>query len=193
MNDYLLIFALLLALELVYFHIADRFNIIDKPNQRSSHTRIVLRGGGIIFVLGLWVWSLFFGFQYPWLLVAVTLAAGVSFIDDVHSLPDSIRLIAQFAAMGMMLWQLGVVTWTTWWMVPIALVICVGATNIYNFMDGINGITGAYSLGVLIPLFMKNETLRLQVGEDFMEPSLLVVTGLSLLVFCFFNFRKRAK
>lgn len=193
MNDYLLIFALLLVLELVYFHIAGRFNIIDKPNQRSSHKRIVLRGGGIIFVLSLWVWSLFFGFQYPWLLTAVTLAAGVSFVDDIHSLPDSIRLITQFAAMGMMLWQLGVVSWATWWMVPIALVICVGATNIYNFMDGINGITGAYSLGVLIPLFMKNETLRLQIGEGFMEPSLLVVTGLSLLVFCFFNFRKRAK
>lgn len=101
------IFAIILVLlaigELVYFRIADKCNIIDKPNERSSHTRVVLRGGGIIFTIGLWIWSAFWGFQYPWLLAAVTLAAGVSFVDDIHSLPDSIRLVAQFAAMGMML------------------------------------------------------------------------------------------
>ena len=98
---YLIIAAILVAAELLYFRIADRFNIIDKPNQRSSHTKVVIRGGGIIFVIGLWVWSAFFGLQYPWLLVAVTLAAGVSFVDDIHSLPDSVRLVVQFAAMTM--------------------------------------------------------------------------------------------
>ena len=91
---YLIISALLLAAELVYFRIADRFNIIDKPNQRSSHSSIVLRGGGIIFVLGLWIWAAFFGFQNIWFLIAVTLVAGISFIDDIHSLPDSVRLVA---------------------------------------------------------------------------------------------------
>ena len=49
---YVLIFALLFFAELFYFHIADKFNIIDKPNERSSHASIVLRGGGIIFLLG---------------------------------------------------------------------------------------------------------------------------------------------
>ena len=48
-----MIFIILLALEVVYFHIADWCNIIDKPNERSSHSTIVLRGGGIIFMLGL--------------------------------------------------------------------------------------------------------------------------------------------
>ena len=43
---YAIIFALLLTLELLYFRIADHFNIIDKPNERSSHSKIVLRGGG---------------------------------------------------------------------------------------------------------------------------------------------------
>ena len=52
---YLIIFVLLLAAELVYFRIADKFNIIDKPNERSSHSTIVLRGGGIIFLIGAWV------------------------------------------------------------------------------------------------------------------------------------------
>lgn len=92
---YTIIFALLFVLELLYFRIADHFNIIDKPNERSSHSKVVLRGGGVIFVLGFWVWSAFFGFQYPWALAAVTLAAGISFVDDIHSLPDSIRLAVQ--------------------------------------------------------------------------------------------------
>lgn len=49
---YLIIAALLFAAELIYFRVADYFNIIDKPNARSSHTKVVLRGGGIIFLFG---------------------------------------------------------------------------------------------------------------------------------------------
>ena len=55
MTTYIIIFVLLLVAELVYFRIADKCNIIDKPNQRSSHSTIVLRGGGIIFLIGAWV------------------------------------------------------------------------------------------------------------------------------------------
>ena len=91
MVTYLVILALLVVLEVCYFKVADRFNIIDKPNERSSHTRIVLRGGGIIFTIALWIWSAWYGFNYPWLLAGVTLAAGISFVDDIHSLPDSLR------------------------------------------------------------------------------------------------------
>ena len=201
MQLYIGILALLFVLELCYFKIADRFNIIDKPNQRSSHTRIVLRGGGIIFTIALWIWSIWYGFEYPWLLAGVTLAAGISFIDDIHSLPDSLRLVVQFAAMAMILYQVvdggKLIGDSQWWELMaygvIALIVTVGATNIYNFMDGINGITGGYSLAVLIPLIIKNEELTMRNGEGFVEPSLLIVVGLSLLVFCLFNFRKKAK
>lgn len=201
MQLYIGILALLFVLELCYFKIADRFNIIDKPNQRSSHTRIVLRGGGIIFTIALWIWSIWYGFEYPWLLAGVTLAAGISFIDDIHSLPDSLRLVVQFAAMAMILYQVvdskELMGDSQWWELMaygvIALIVTVGATNIYNFMDGINGITGGYSLAVLIPLIIKNEELAMKNGEGFVEPSLLIVVGLSLLVFCLFNFRKKAK
>ena len=79
MITYLVILALLGVLEVCYFKVADRFNIIDKPNERSSHTRIVLRGGGIIFTIALWVWNIWAGFQYPWMLAGVTLAAGIWF------------------------------------------------------------------------------------------------------------------
>lgn len=190
MITYLIIAAILLAAELLYFRVADHFNIIDKPNQRSSHTRIVLRGGGIIFTIGLWVWSAFYGFQYPWFLAAVTLAAGISFIDDIHSLPDSVRLVVQFLAMGLMLYQLTIghgdllPAWWAWALFIVAgLIVCVGATNIYNFMDGINGITAAYSLAVLVPLALVNQV----------DQSLIIVTILSVLVFSIFNFRPKNK
>ena len=78
---YIVIFFILLITELLYFRIADKFNIIDKPNERSSHTSVVLRGGGIIFLIGAWVWSLFYGFHYPWFLAGLTLVAGVRHIE----------------------------------------------------------------------------------------------------------------
>lgn len=184
---YCIVFFLLLILEIVYFLVAKHFRIIDRPNQRSSHSRVVLRGGGIIFLLGVWVWSAFWGFIYPWFLIAVTLAAGVSFIDDIHSLPDSLRLIVHFIAMGLMFHQLGLIHLNLWWAVILALVVCVGATNIYNFMDGINGITAGYSLAVLIPLLLLN------IRSEFVESSLIIVTILSVLVFGYFNFRPKNK
>ena len=184
---YLLITALLLAAELVYFRIADKCNIIDKPNQRSSHSSIVLRGGGIIFVLGLWIWAAFFGFHNIWFLIAVTLVAGVSFIDDIHSLPDSVRLVAQFAAMALMFYQLDMLHWNMWWIILIAMIVCVGASNIINFMDGVNGITGAYAMASLLPLFLLNKEL------GFADESLIAVVALADIVFCCFNFRPKGK
>lgn len=177
----------LVVLELAYFRIADHFNIIDKPNLRSSHKHITIRGGGVIFLLGAWLYAAFFGLHYPWFMVGLSLITAVSFIDDVRSVPNTYRLIAQFLSMFLMFYDLGICTLNLWWMVAIALVICVGIINAYNFMDGINGITGGYSLAVLIPLMVLNSSLH------YVEMSYLVVTTLSVLVFCFFNFRKKAR
>lgn len=184
---FILIFVLLVLLELAYFRIADRFNIIDKPNLRSSHTSIVLRGGGIIFLFGVWLYAAVFGLSYPWFILGLSLVGLISFIDDIHSLPDSLRLVVQFTAMFLMFYQFGILNLNDWWIVLIALVVCVGIINAYNFMDGINGITGGYSIAVLLPLIYLNGQL------DFVAMPYLYVVGLSLLVFCFFNFRKRAK
>lgn len=185
--SFLVITILLILLELAYFQIADRFNIIDKPNQRSSHTSLTIRGGGVIFLFGVWLFWIFFGFQYSWFVLGLSLIGIVSFIDDVHSLPDSTRLVAQFAAMFLMFYQLGILNLQDWWIVLIALIVCVGIVNAYNFMDGINGITGGYSIVVLIPLIYLNNEVK------FISMPYLYVTGLCLLVFCFFNFRKKAK
>lgn len=187
MITYFLIFVLLLVAELVYFRIADKCNIIDKPNQRSSHSTIVLRGGGIIFLIGAWMWSLFFGFHYPWFLAGLTLVAGVSFVDDIHSLPDSVRLVAQFAAAAMAFYQLDILHWEMWWIVLVALIVYVGATNVINFMDGINGITAGYSLAVLFPL------AALNADDKFVAQSLIFTTIIAAIVFCIFNFRPKGK
>lgn len=182
-----IIFLLLILLELAYFRIADRFNIIDKPNLRSSHSSIVLRGGGIIFLFGVWLYAAFFGLTYPWFILGLSLVGLISFVDDIHSLPDSLRLVVQFAAMFLMFYQFGILNLQDWWIVLIALIVCVGIINAYNFMDGINGITGGYSIAVLLPMIYLNSKF------GFIDMHYLYVVGLSLLVFCFFNFRKKAK
>lgn len=208
---YLIIFLLLLAMELVYFKIADHFNIIDKPNERSSHSSIVLRGGGIIFAISMIVWSLtpFPSHQgegsavalleYLPFIVGLVLIAGVSFWDDVKSLPDSVRLVAQFVSMGLAAWcmiqgsELMSLDW--YWLVLIgiaALIVFVGATNIINFMDGINGITAGYALAVLVPLALVNSKFKIQ-SSTFVNDSFLFVAMIGVLVFCIFNFRPKGK
>lgn len=206
MTTYIIIFVLLLVAELVYFRIADKCNIIDKPNQRSSHSTIVLRGGGIIFLIGAWMWSLFFGFDYPWFLAGLTLVAGVSFVDDIRSLPDSVRLVAQFAAAAMAFYQLDILHWEMWWIVLVALIVYVGATNVINFMDGINGITAGYALAVLVPLGLLNTNyheLAMNLATNcssvfssdgvFVDQSLIVASIIAAVVFCIFNFRPKGK
>ena len=191
----LIIAVLLLVLELIYFKIADRFNIIDKPNERSSHLSIVLRGGGVIFSLSMVAWAVMTAVQGDWQVVlgylpflcGLLLVAGVSFWDDVRSLPDSVRLVVQFSAMALMFWSMGIMHWDMWWIVLVALVVCVGATNVINFMDGINGITAGYALAVLLPLVLLNRDLA------FMDSSFLIVAILGVIVFCIFNFRPKGK
>ncbi len=184
---YGIIAVILVIVELVYFKIADRYNIIDKPNARSSHTKVVIRGGGIIYILGMWLYAAFFGAELWPFLVGLTLVAGISFVDDIHSLPDSVRLVVQFVAMGLMFYQWGVLNWESWWIVVLGLILCVGITNAYNFMDGINGINGGYTLAVLLPLAWLNSRL------GFVDQRLIVVALLADLVFCWFNFRPKGK
>ncbi len=83
MMVYLIVFIALLVAELIYFRIADRFNIIDKPNLRSSHKSIVLRGGGIIFTISLLVYFFSHQLAYPWFMFGLIIITGISFADDV--------------------------------------------------------------------------------------------------------------
>ena len=190
---YLIIAIVLLVAELLYFRIADYFNIVDKPNERSSHSRIVLRGGGVIFTLSVIAWVVMTIGQgndissYIPFLVGLLMITSISFWDDVHSLPDSLRMVVQILAFLLMLWSLGLMQWSMWWVIPLVLFFCVGATNIINFMDGINGITEAYALAMLIPILLLNK----EVG--FIDESYLIVVIIGLLVFSIFNFRPKGK
>ena len=184
---YIIILVLLFVGELFYFRVADKFNIIDKPNERSSHSRITLRGGGIIFYFGALAYFLSNHWEYPWFMLALTLITFISFVDDIRSTSQGLRLVFHFTAMALMFYQWGLFSLSWWWII-IALIICTGIINAYNFMDGINGITGGYSLVILGALAYINSEIT-----TFVEPALINTVLCSVLVFCFFNFRKKAK
>ena len=181
--EYIALLVLLIAIELIYFKIADRFNIIDKPNNRSSHTAITLRGGGIIFPIATIV---AFGLGYAsWALTAaVVLVALVSFIDDIKPLPQLPRFATHVVAVGLVFYDLDLFIQSIW-LLPLVFVMTIAWVNAFNFMDGINGITVLYALTAIagfafLPL---NET----------HLPLLITMGLSCIAFALFNVRKKAK
>jgi len=183
---YILLLIILFTLELLYFKVADHFNIIDKPNERSSHSIVTLRGGGIIVYFAILIYFIHSGFLYPWFFLGLTLMTIVSFMDDIFTLSNKIRLLVHFTSVFLMAYQLDIST-IPWYSLIIGFVIVVGVINAYNFMDGINGITACYSLSVGGLLLIVNQDL------GFVERDLLICTLMGVLVFAFFNFRARAK
>ena len=178
---------LLFVLENIYFKIAKKYNILDVPNARSSHHAITLRGGGVIFYLGVLVHGLIFDFFAPWFLCGLTLVALVSFIDDMHPLSAKVRLLVQTFSLLLLLLQLGGHE-VSWGYVVVALFVGLAILNIYNFMDGINGITGGYSLVAMLALWGINAFVTPIAPAGFIP-----VVILALLVFNFYNFRSHAR
>lgn len=197
--EYLLITILLFVLELIYFKIADKYNIIDKPNHRSSHTQITLRGGGIIFPI---VFILFLAknllfpennflitpFKYFIFGIGILSISLISFLDDIMDLSSKLRLIFHFVAVTLLIYFLGLFSNAPIWLIPIVYIFIIGVLNAYNFMDGINGITGVYSLVMLFTFYIIN-----QYNFSFADKNFIVYPILASLVFLFFNFRKKAK
>lgn len=183
----LLYFILFVILELIYFKIADRFNIIDKPNARSSHTKITIRGGGIIFPLAVLAYTLLNGFQDIYFVIGLLAISTISFLDDILTLNNKVRLSIHLSSVLLLFFQWNLFS-LSWYWILIALIFVIATINAYNFMDGINGITGGYSLLTIATLYYIN-----QYVVDFTSDELLLVVGLALLVFNFFNFRKKAK
>ena len=201
---YLAVFLVLFVLELIYFKIADRYHIIDKPNHRRAHTEITLRGGGVIFpiVFLLYfittVWSKWV--QLPlhdpaaenqnYLLfgIGLLLLCTISFLDDLNDLSIKIRIVFHIISVSFLLAFLNAFVLLPIWAIPVLYIVIIGILNAYNFMDGINGITGLYSLVALLSLLYVNENLINFVAHDF-----IIYPILGCLVFLFFNFRKKAK
>ncbi|OXB20762.1 UDP-GlcNAc--UDP-phosphate GlcNAc-1-phosphate transferase [Flavobacterium tructae] len=186
--QYSILGAILMVLMLIYFKVAKRFNIIDKPNERSSHRDITLRGGGIIF----WISALLYFSQHIqssfYFLTGITLVSLVSFWDDIQSLSNKIRVGVHFFAISLIFYDLNLFHLLPIWGVLIAYVLAIGLINAYNFMDGINGITGLYSLVVMGSLLYVNTKIQLFTDESFIKYIMV-----ASLVFLFFNYRKKAK
>lgn len=183
---YIITFLTLALLSLVYLKVADKLNIIDKPNQRSSHTIPTIRGGGILFVFAFFIYEISTGFNEVYLSIAVLLIAVVSFIDDMKTLSAKIRFPFQVAAVTLVMYQIGLFNMPIW--IPmIAIFACTGYINFYNFMDGINGITGLYSIAVLCGVYVVNQENPVLSNE------LIIYQLLALVVFGFYNFRKKAR
>mgnify|MGYP001204830106 CR=1 FL=1 len=179
-----------------YLRLASHYNIIDKPNERSSHSRITIRGGGIIFVIAVLLWYFLEGFQYPLFVAGFLIISTVSFIDDLGHVPNRLRITAHLVTVVLLLLEVlnlesvvGVSTnhpASTYLIFIVVIPIAIGFLNAYNFMDGINGITVMNALVTLGTLFYLNQEIH------FMDQDLLVHASMGLLIFGFFNFRKKA-
>lgn len=185
---YTLITFILLLASVLYFRIADIYNIIDKPNHRSAHTEITIRGGGVLF----WFAALFYFVQHSdanyLFFTGITIVSIVSFWDDIQSLPNKVRILAHFSAISLLFYDLNVFEILPWWGILLTYIVAIGIINAYNFMDGINGITGLYTIVVLGSLLYVNH-----YTFEFIDPAFIIYPMLASVVFLFFNFRKRAK
>ncbi|MFK7030564.1 MraY family glycosyltransferase [Flavobacterium oreochromis] len=186
--EYIFIFFGLFVLINIYIKIADTYNIIDKPNHRSAHTEITIRGGGIIFWFSAIIISVQYFQELKWFLLGITLMSLVSFWDDIQSLPNKIRLIVHFTAITLAFYSLGLFSIFPIYLIIIAYFLFVGIINAYNFMDGINGITGLYTLVFFSAMYWVNQNELIFTISDF-----LLYPMIASLVFLFYNYRGKAK
>ncbi|SOE21812.1 UDP-N-acetylmuramyl pentapeptide phosphotransferase/UDP-N-acetylglucosamine-1-phosphate transferase [Spirosomataceae bacterium TFI 002] len=178
----------LLLTEFFYLRIATKYGIVDKPNERSSHKKVTIRGMGIIFVIATLSYSIYNSFSLPYFTLGFILISTISFIDDIRPLQNRYRIVAQFISVGLIFLEFTQQGHSILFLyIPILMIISVGIINAYNFMDGINGITGAYSLLTILTLAYIHH-----FSSPFIDLDLLIFTGISLIIFLFFNFRKKA-
>ena len=175
----------LLFLMILYIRTARRIGIFDKPNERSSHSKIIVRGGGIIFPIAVLFWFVLNGLSFPIFILGLTIISAISFIDDIYSVDHRLRLIVHFIAVLLLSYNLKFIELSWYWWI-IFLVLMIGWINAFNFMDGINGMTAFYAMSVLIPIYILNEEY-VYTSKD-----LIVLVGISLFIFSLFNVRSNA-
>ncbi|MBO9732314.1 MAG: glycosyltransferase family 4 protein [Chitinophaga sp.] len=184
---YLILTILFFVAMLAYFGIARRFNIIDKPNERSSHQTVTIRGGGIIFLVAAIAAVVLYPQTFWPAALGMGIIGGVSFVDDMYSLPNKVRVLFHFTAVTLMFYYLAAFSLFPVYVVAALYILVIGIINAYNFMDGINGITGCYSLVTLAALQYVNYR-----EVSFIETDIIWLPMLASAVFLVFNFRKKA-
>ena len=181
----LIISLLLLFIEIVYIRVAHSVGLSPIPVSRSSHTVPTVSGAGIIFPLGIFACTAVFQPRYAIFTAGLALLSAVSFADDIRPISAGRRFAVQCVAVLLLLLQALPIETSYWWAI-LALFCILGMVNAYNFMDGINGITGLYTLAVILPLIYLNGT------DHFIAPEILYITLASTIIFLFFNCRTKA-
>ncbi len=118
---------------------------LDRPNTRSLHERPIPRTGGIAIVIALLAaWLAAAASPHRYIVIAVVLIAALSLVDDVRSLPVAVRLLAHLAAAAAVVAavapHLPLLLWIG------ALIAVAWMINLYNFMDGSDGLAGGMAL-----------------------------------------------
>ena len=202
MYEALLLLATLVVIVLsllVYFPFAEKRGMLAGVNHRSSHSKPVITGAGFIFYISYIFYIISFLFStesIPWpLFIGISMLAIVSFIDDLKEVWFFIRLVVQFAAICLMLYQvylnftLDLLAMNASFLIIIsivALIFSVGFVNLYNFMDGLNGMMGGITLSALFVFGLIDYYV-----VDFIDDSLILYTFIPTLVFMFYNARKQ--
>lgn len=181
-----IVFLLLLLLALIYHRLAIKFNIIDKPNHRSSHRHATVRGGGILFPMAVILWWMAYDFEHTWMVLGVVWVSAISLLDDIYTISSRVRFLIQFLALTMAFYDLDVFNQIHWLGLPLLYFIALGIINAINFMDGINGITGLYGLVFL------GSILAVNAYTPIFDENLIRFEILAICVFLIFNLRKKA-
>jgi UDP-N-acetylmuramyl pentapeptide phosphotransferase/UDP-N-acetylglucosamine-1-phosphate transferase len=190
----IIVLVALFFFELGYLKIAKKFGIIDNPNYRSAHVKPTIRGGGIVLVPAVFIFLFFYSPQisdYIGLSFAVLLLAIVSFIDDLKPLSSKIRIAVHFIAFTIIFFTLGFFQGFSFYSILIIIstyVFSLGFLNIYNFMDGINGLTFLNALTTYVTFFVIDVYMC-----PFSNSDLLLLLIMAVSVFGFFNFRTLPK
>jgi len=198
-----LLFAALIAWlsAIVTFYLVRHLRALDIPNERSSHTRVTPRGGGVAIVAGFLIGisliqsigdktpiftQYFFGFLLSGLMLAV-----ISFYDDFHTVSFRFKLGGQLLAILLALWSgividqlhmpiFGVVDFGIW-AYPLTFLWLLGLTNAYNFIDGLDGL--ATSTALIVALFFAVVTFLQGSHFIYLASLSLAAAALGFLIF----------
>jgi len=186
MPIFIVVFILNIAGIHLYLRYAQQKALLDTPNARSSHEVPTVRGGGLLFAPTFIALLLFYAPGYNLSALALAIAAVISFLDDLYTLPVRYRLPVHFLSVALLIYD----TQSTWpiWASLLALILITGWLNTFNFMDGINGISAVYATVLfgsffIVPLY--NHAARHALYP--ILPDMLA----AILAFSWFNFRKK--
>ncbi len=194
----------------IYYKWAQKKQIVDTPNERSSHTHQPIRGMGVVFPIlfalsSIHVWLTGGEYLYEgsplfptyqalgvlWIGSGVLLIGLTGYLDDRIDLRSYVRLPLYTLSTLIALVPI-IVTWDNGFIpILVIVVLIIGIINTYNFMDGINGITGFYSIVLLGTVYYLFELTHISVYIGGFS-SIIVFAITFLLVFGFFNFRSKA-